>query len=145
MTAFFFLAAAPLPFLGELAALFAASVGVAYLCYRLRLVPIVGFLLAGVLIGPGALSVVTDEALIQQAAEVGVILLLFTIGIEFSLAKLARIRRLIIVGGGLQVVVTVGLVTLALLPFGVELGTAVFTGCLVALSSTAGQLGTPSK
>ncbi|NNF59018.1 MAG: sodium:proton exchanger [Rhodothermaceae bacterium] len=139
------MAAAPLPFLGELAALFAASVGVAYLCYRLRLVPIVGFLLAGVLIGPGALGLVQDETLIQQAAEVGVILLLFTIGIEFSLEKLARIRRLIVVGGGLQVVVTVGLVTLALVPFGVSAGTAVFTGCLVALSSTAIVLGLLSE
>ncbi len=145
MTPTLILAAVPLPFLGELAALFATCVGVAYLCYRLRIVPIVGFLLAGVLIGPGALGAVTDEVLIQQAAEVGVILLLFTIGIEFSLEKLARIRRLIIVGGGLQVVVTVSIVTLALLPVGVELGTAVFTGCLVALSSTAIVLGLLSE
>ncbi len=139
------LAAVPLPFLGELAALFAACVGVAYLCYRLRVVPIVGFLLAGVLIGPGGLAVVADENLIQQAAEVGVILLLFTIGIEFSLDKLARIRHMILVGGGIQVTVTIGLVTIALLPFGVDAGTAVFTGCLVALSSTAIVLGLLSE
>ena len=63
------------------------------LCVRLRVVPIVGFLLAGVLIGPNALGVVRDLEVVEAAAEVGVILLLFSIGIEFSLERLARIRR----------------------------------------------------
>ena len=93
------LAAVGLPFLGEIAALFAASVLVAYLCYRVGLVPIAGFLLAGVLIGPGALGLVEDQALIDMLAEVGVILLLFTIGIEFSLEKMARLGRAILLGG----------------------------------------------
>ena len=131
------LAAVALPFLGELVALFAASVGVAYVCYRLRIVPIVGFLLAGVLVGPGALGLVEDLAFVQQAAEVGVILLLFIIGMEFSLAKLARLRRAIIIGGGLQVGGTVALVAAGLALIGVAPGVALFTGCLVALSSTA--------
>ncbi len=129
--------AVTLPFLREVAVLLAASVGIAYLCYRLRLVPIVGFLLAGVLVGPGALGLVADGEFVRQAAEVGVILLLFTIGIEFSLAKLARIGRAILVGGGIQVGGTVALVTLPLLALGVAAGPAVFTGFLVALSSTA--------
>ncbi len=132
-----YLAAATLPFLGELVALFVASVGVAYVCYRLRIVPIAGFLLAGVLVGPGALGFVEDLEFVQQAAEVGVILLLFIIGMEFSLAKLAKLRRAILVGGGLQVGVTTGIVAVPLLLLGVDAGAAVFTGCLVALSSTA--------
>ncbi|MDX1418947.1 MAG: cation:proton antiporter [Rubricoccaceae bacterium] len=133
--------AATLPFLGELAALFAAAVAVAYLAYRVRLVPIAGFLLAGVLIGPSVLGAVDDLELVRQAAEVGVILLLFTIGVEFSLAKLLRIRRLILGGGGLQMGVTIAAVAGGLLALGVGLQDALFTGGLVALSSTAVVLG----
>src|SRR4028118_520944 len=96
-------------FLGEFVAFLVAAALIGYLSSRVRIVPIVGFLLAGVLIGPNALGLVRDQALVDAAAEVGVILLLFTIGIEFSLERLARIRRLIFAGGGLQV----GLATLA--------------------------------
>lgn len=131
------LAAAPLPFVGELAALFAAGVVVAYLCYRVRLVPIVGFLLAGVAAGPNALGLVTDLELVQQIAEVGVILLLFSIGVEFSLKEMARLARPIFLGGGAQVGLTIAVVAGAAMVLGVELGPAVFTGFLVALSSTA--------
>ena len=126
-----------LPFLGEIVALLVVSVVTVYLCTRLRLVPIIGFLLAGVVIGPGALGLVEDQELIDGMAEVGVMLLLFTIGVEFSLEKLARIRRFIFVGGGLQTGVTVGVVTLVALAFGVTWQNGFFTGCLVALSSTA--------
>lgn len=131
------LAVATLPFLGEVVALLASSVAVAYVCQRFGIVPIVGFLLAGVLIGPNALGLVRDQELIDNAAEIGVILLLFTIGIEFSLAKLARIQRLIFGGGGLQMGLTVGAVTGGLLLLGIPWQVGVFTGFLAALSSTA--------
>lgn len=123
--------------MAELVALFAVSVGIAYVCYRLRLVPIVGFLIAGAIMGPSALGLVDDPDLVNDAAEIGVILLLFTIGVEFSLEKLARIGRFVLVGGGLQVGITLLLVSGGLWAFGVPLGVALFTGCLVALSSTA--------
>ena len=110
---------------------------IAYISFRLKLVPIVGFLLAGVMIGPNALGLVKDQALVDATAEVGVILLLFTIGIEFSLEKLARIQRLIFGGGTMQVVGSVAATTLILLAFGVDWRAGVFTGMLVALSSTA--------
>ena len=130
------LAAVP-HFLTEIVVLIAAAALVAYVCQRLGLVPIVGFLLAGVVIGPNALGLVEDQALIDAAAEIGVLLLLFTIGIEFSLDKLAKIKRLIFVGGGIQV----SLVTLVIagigMAFGVDWRVGVFTGFLVALSSTA--------
>jgi monovalent cation:H+ antiporter-2, CPA2 family len=127
----------PLHFLGEAVALFAAAAAIAYLCQRLGLVPIVGFLLAGVLIGPNALGLVRDQELVDSAAEIGIILLLFTIGVDFSLEKLARIQRIIFLGGGLQVGLTVAAVTAVLLVLGVPWQVGVFTGCLVALSSTA--------
>ncbi|WP_412068462.1 cation:proton antiporter [Rubrivirga sp. IMCC43871] len=131
------LAVGALPFVGELAALFTAGVVVAYLCYKVRLVPIAGFLLAGVAVGPGALGLVTDVELVAELAEVGVILLLFTIGVEFSLGEMARLARPIFVGGGAQVALTVAAVTGGLMLLGVGVGPAVFTGFLVALSSTA--------
>ena len=131
------LAVGSLPFVGELAALFAAGVLVAYLCYRVRLVPIAGFLLAGVAIGPNALGLVTDIELVSELAEVGVILLLFSIGVEFSLGQMARLARPIFLGGGVQVALTVGAVTGGLVLLGVGPGAAVFTGFLVSLSSTA--------
>lgn len=131
------LAVGSLPFVGELAALFAAGVLVAYLCYRVRLVPIAGFLLAGVAIGPNALGLVTDIELVAELAEVGVILLLFSIGVEFSLGQMARLARPIFLGGGVQVALTVAIVAGGLLLVGVGVGPAVFTGFLVALSSTA--------
>jgi monovalent cation:H+ antiporter-2, CPA2 family len=124
-------------FLPEIVALIVAGAGIAYICQRFNLVPILGFLLAGVFIGPNGLGLVRDQDLVNAAAEVGVVLLLFTIGIEFSLEKLARIKRLIFVGGGLQVALST-LVTLAFLAFwGVDWRTGLFTGFLISLSSTA--------
>ena len=133
----FLAAGAAPPFFAEAAALICAGALVAFVCWRLRLVPIVGFLLAGVLIGPHALGLVRDHALVDAAAEVGVILLLFTIGIEFSLERLARIKRLIFAGGGLQVGLAALATTVVLSAFGVGWRAALFTGFLVALSSTA--------
>lgn len=128
--------AAP-PFFVEIALLILASAFIAYVCYRLGIVPIVGFLITGVVIGPMALGLVQDPEVVNAAAEVGVLLLLFTIGIEFSLQKLAKIKRLIFVGGGLQVGLTAGITLAALMLFGVSWQAALFTGFLVALSSTA--------
>jgi len=90
----------PLGFLPEVAALLAVGALFGYFAQRLGLVPIAGFLLAGVILGPNSLGVVRDQELIEATAEIGVILLLFTTGLEFSLDQLARIRRLIFVGGG---------------------------------------------
>ena len=134
--AFFFAGAVP-HYLTEIVALIVAGAVIAYISFRLRLVPIVGFLIAGVVIGPNALGLVKDQEIVDATAEIGVILLLFTIGIEFSLEKLARIQKLIFGGGSLQV----GLSTLAvmglLMLFGIDWRAALFTGFLVALSSTA--------
>jgi len=124
-------------FLAEPVAVICAAAAIAYLSFRAGLLPIVGFLLAGVVVGPHALGLVRDPALVDAAAEVGVILLMFTIGIEFSLDRLSRIKKLIFVGGGLQVVLSI-LATMGVLAlFGVDWHAALFTGFLVSLSSTA--------
>ena len=142
-----------MPYLGELVAIMAVSVAIAYVCRRIRLVPIVGFLLAGVLIGPHALALVPDQELVSNLAEIGVILLLFTIGVELSLEKLSRIRNVILLGGGIQTTAVVLIVHLLMISFGIEWRTALFTAFLVVLSSTAivlkilsdsGQVDTPA-
>jgi len=132
-----FAAGAAPPFFVDVALLILASALIAYVCYRLGIIPIVGFLIAGVLIGPEATGLVSDKEIVDAAAEVGVLLLLFTIGIEFSLEKLARIKRLIFGGGGLQVGLATGTTVAGLMAFGVSWQASLFTGFLVALSSTA--------
>lgn len=139
------LLAVSLPFLNEIVALFLVSVVIAFLCYKIKLVPIAGFLLAGVLIGPNALGLVQDQELVDMLAEIGIILLLFTIGIEFSLEKLAKIRTAIFIGGGLQVLFTGASVLGIFLLLNVDWRIGIYTGFLVALSSTAIILGLISE
>ncbi|HEX2184260.1 MAG TPA: cation:proton antiporter, partial [Chloroflexota bacterium] len=127
----------PPPFFAEAAALMVAAAVIAYAAARAGVVPIVGFLLAGVVIGPHGLGFVDDRELVDAAAEIGVVLLLFTIGIEFSFEKLARIRRLILGGGTLQVGLATAATAGLLAALGVDWRAALFTGFLVALSSTA--------
>jgi CPA2 family monovalent cation:H+ antiporter-2 len=125
-------------FVRDLVMIFGLSLVVVLLFHRLRLPSIVGFLIAGALVGPSGLNLVDDPARVELLAEVGVVLLLFTIGLEFSLARLSRIRIFILGGGGLQVGLTIAVTALvAVVFFGLALREAVFWGFLIALSSTA--------
>jgi CPA2 family monovalent cation:H+ antiporter-2 len=131
------LAAGATPLLADLGVLVVAAALIAYVCQRIGLIPIVGFLLSGILIGPNGLGLVDDLDLVNQAADLGVILLLFTIGIEFSLSRLRQLAVLILGGGSLQVGITTAITMGICVAFGVDWKTALFTGFLVALSSTA--------
>lgn len=113
------------------------SVPVAFLCLRVNLPVLVGLMVTGIAIGPYGLRLVSDLAGIEVLAEVGVMLLLFTIGLEFSLGRLREMKRIVLLGGGLQVVVTVAVVTLVGMLAGRGTGQSMFFGFLVALSSTA--------
>lgn len=104
---------------------------------RLKLPSIIGFLAAGTLAGPHAFGLIKDTHQVEQMAEIGVVLLLFTIGIEFSLKELMRIRKLVFLGGGAQLLLTIGAVAVAGKLFGLTFSQAVFAGFLVSLSSTA--------
>jgi CPA2 family monovalent cation:H+ antiporter-2 len=106
-------------------------------CNWIRVPALVGLLLTGVLCGPQAFKLVQDPHMVEVLAEIGVVLLLFTIGLEFSLGQLIRLRRAVLLGGGLQVVGTILLCALLARVSGLPLGTAVFLGFLVSLSSTA--------
>ncbi|MGA8046581.1 MAG: cation:proton antiporter [Dermatophilaceae bacterium] len=125
------------PFLVSTAVLVLAAAVIGYVSVRMRVVPIVGFLVAGVVIGPTQLGLVGEVETVEAAAEVGVIFLLFIIGIEFSLERLTAMRTWIVLGGLLQVGLAVGIVTALCVAVGVGWRDAVFTGFLVSLSSTA--------
>ncbi len=113
------------------------AIAVAVICHRLRIPAVVGFLLTGVLAGPSGLALVPTTAEVDHIAELGIILLLFTIGVEFSLTQLLAIRRYVLVGGALQVGLTAAAVAALSVGLGQPWGTAVFIGWLVSLSSTA--------
>lgn len=104
---------------------------------RLSLPSIIGFLVAGTLAGPHAFGLISDPHQVEQMAEIGVVLLMFTIGIEFSLKELMRIRKLVFLGGGAQLLLTIATVAVGSLLFGITFNQAVFAGFLVSLSSTA--------
>lgn len=104
---------------------------------RFRLPAILGFLVTGAIAGPHALSLVKDVHEVELLAEVGVIFLLFIIGIKFSLKELKKAKKLIFLGGGLQVALVVGIVYLLMWGWGWEQGEALFMGFLLSLSSTA--------
>ncbi len=125
------------PLLQDLLVLLAASVPIAFIFHRLRLPTIVGFMITGVLIGPHGLGLIRDAEAIEVLAEIGVALLLFTIGLEFSLRRMLEMRRLALLGGGLQVILTTLLVTGIAYLLGRPVNEAVFFGFLFALSSTA--------
>jgi len=123
--------------LKDLAVVFAVSVVVILVFHRLKLPALPGFIVAGVLIGPKALGFVADTHRVEGLAEVGVILLLYTIGIEFSLNRLREMARQVIGGGLTQLGITMGAATAVALSFTDGWRPAVFLGILVALSSTA--------
>ena len=123
--------------LAEFVIVLAASVLIIFLSHKLRLPAVVGFLLTGVLIGPGGLSLVKNTATVDVMAEIGVVMLLFTIGLEFEPARLKRIQRDFWAGGGLQVSLTVSATVVVLVLLRLPLRQAFFYGFLVSLSSTA--------
>ena len=126
-----------IPLLTDVVIILGLSLGVILLFQRFRLPLVLGFLLTGIIAGPHGLALVNAVHEVELLAEVGVILLLFSIGIEFSLQSLVRIWRSVVLGGGLQVILT-GAAAWALARAFRQTGAeAVFVGMLVSLSSTA--------
>ncbi len=127
----------PVPILSDLVILLGLSLVVVLLFHRARLPMILGFLLTGAIAGPHGLGLIRGVDEVELLAEIGVILLLFSIGIEFSLRNLIRIWRSVVLGGVLQVGLTAGVTYLMAVSFGQPIPQAVFVGLLVSLSSTA--------
>jgi monovalent cation:H+ antiporter-2, CPA2 family len=117
--------------------LFGLSIAVLFACYRLRIPTIVGFLVTGMLAGPYGLRLINETRNVETLSQIGVVLLLFTIGIEFSLKSLLSIKKTFFIGGTIQVflsILAVGLITLAAGRTPTE---SIFIGFVISLSSTA--------
>lgn len=123
--------------LRDIVVIFSVSIGVVLLLHKLHLPSIAGFLFAGALVGPYGLNLISDREEIQALAEIGVILLLFTIGLEVSLASLKSSRNLFLIGGPVQVFGVLSLTLLGGVGFGLTFQQAIFWGLLFSLSSTA--------
>ena len=125
------------PLLKDLVIIFILATIVIFLFHRFRIPAVVGFLLTGIVVGPHGLGLISSVADVEILAEIGVILLLFTIGIEFSLKSLLRIKRFLLIGGTLQGLFTYGACFVIARRFGLPLNESAFLGFLIALSSTA--------
>ena len=112
------------------------SIPVIVIFNRIQLPSIVGFLIAGIILGPSVLKIISNLEQIEVMAEIGVILLLFSVGLEVSLKELLDIKKILLIGGGLQVVVTILLSSIIIYFIGVPARQAIFFGMLISLSST---------
>ncbi len=126
-----------IPLLSDIVIILGLSLVVILLFQRVRLPLVLGFLLTGIIAGPYGLGLIRAVHEVEILAEVGVILLLFSIGIEFSLGSLVRIWRSVILGGAMQVGLTIGATFLLVRTLDLPVPEALFLGMLVSLSSTA--------
>lgn len=126
-----------IPLLNDIIIIFGLSVAVLFICHQLRVPTIVGFLLTGILAGPYGLGLIKGTHEVETLAEIGVVLLLFTIGIEFSLQRLLQIRKSVLLGGSIQVLLTVLVTFVIANQLGQPIGKSIFLGFLISLSSTA--------
>lgn len=133
----YLLANVEIPLLSDIVVIFGLATLVILLFMRLKIPTIIGFLFTGAIAGPYGLSLVNASTAVEVLSEIGVILLLFVIGMEFSLKSLLSIKKAVFIGGSLQVGLTIGITTLLTYSFGFDWNVAVFFGFLFALSSTA--------
>ncbi len=113
------------------------SAAVLYLCHLARIPVIIGFLITGMLAGPQGLALMADVNAVRLLAETGIILLLFTLGIEFSFQNLVIYRKAALLGGSLQIVFTTAAAALASSYAGLPVPESICIGFIVSLSSTA--------
>ncbi len=123
--------------LNDILIIFGVSVPILFVCNRLRVPGVVGLLFTGILVGPYGLGLIKALHEVELLAEIGVVLLLFTIGIEFSFQKMFQIKRSVLLGGTLQVGITSVVAFLVARQLGQAVGESVFIGFLFSLSSTA--------
>ena len=117
--------------------LLATAVLVVILFRSLKLPAMLGYLIVGIVIGPHGMGLIPDTAATRNLAEIGVVFLMFSIGLEFSLAKLTTMRRIVFGLGAAQVLTTLAGVVVALYVAGIEWRTGIVLGGAVAMSSTA--------
>ncbi len=123
--------------LRELIIILAVSLPITFMFHKIKLPPLVGFLITGILIGPHGTALITEINVVERLSEIGVVLLLFTVGLEFSIQDIMRFGKQFLLGGGLQVGLTIIGVTAIALLFSYPPHQALFFGFLASLSSTA--------
>src|SRR5688500_141177 len=127
----------PLGFLRDLLIVFAVAGAVVFLFHRLRVPSVVGLLVAGVLTGPGGLRLIHDTEHVRTLAEIGIVVLLFAVGLEFSLPRLVGMGRLLAWVGLPHVLFCVAAGAARTSWYCLDVRTAVFAGMLLAMASTA--------
>jgi len=127
-----------LEFLKAILIIFGISGLIIYILGKLKIPSIVGFLIAGTIIGPYGMGLIKDPHEVEVIAEIGVILLMFTIGIEFSIPRLLSLKKEVFLFGSLQVTLTIIVTSIvSQLAWNVSLNNSIFYGFIIALSSTA--------
>lgn len=113
------------------------SLPIIFLFKKINIPSIVGFLIAGMIIGPYGFRLINDSDSINALAQMGVIALLFTIGLEISFKDLARMKKFVFIAGTLQVLITILISALIATAIGLNLTLSVFIGMLISVSSTS--------
>lgn len=126
-----------LPLLRDIIILMGVSIPIIFVFHRFGMPTIVGFLVTGIIIGPHGLGLITKAGTVEVLAQIGVVMLLFTIGLELSFAKLRNVGREAVVGGGLQIIFTTAIVIVIAGIFKEPLPQAMLFGFIIAQSSTA--------
>ena len=121
----------------DITVVLAVAVAVMIVFSRLRLPPMIGLFVAGVVVGPGGFRLVSEPESVSVLAELGVVLLLFTIGMEFSMPELLKMGRNLAIGGSVQMLLAGGIVFAVALAFGAAVKLAALFGILLSVSSTA--------
>lgn len=121
----------------DIVIILASSIPIIYIFKKFNIPTIIGFLIAGIIIGPFGFSLIQKVDEVEIMAEIGVILLLFTIGLEVSFTQLARLKKYLLFAGSIQVTATILLGALIFYLTGIKLQIAIFMGILLSLSSTA--------
>ncbi len=121
----------------EILAILSSAVFIVWLFRRLKLPAILAYLVAGMLVGEHGLNIAQDQVDYDHFAELGIVFLLFTLGLEFSLPRLMAMRHLVLAVGSLQVGISLLIFTIASMLFGLSFESAFVVGGILALSSTA--------
>jgi CPA2 family monovalent cation:H+ antiporter-2 len=126
-----------LDILRDIVIIFALSTIVNLLFTKLKMPTILGYLLTGVIAGPHLLKLIHDQHNIELMAEIGIVLLLFSIGLEFSLKHLFKIRRVVFLGGFMQVIFTAVVFMFISFIYEISWTSGIYIGFMAALSSSA--------
>ncbi|MBZ9730985.1 cation:proton antiporter [Salegentibacter sp. JZCK2] len=126
-----------IPILQDIVIILGLSILIILIFQKIKVPSILGFLLAGIIAGPHAFNLISSSHEVELLSEIGIIFLLFVIGIELSIKELIAMKNTVLIGGGLQVGGTIFFTTIIAYFLGLPLNSAVFLGFLFSLSSTA--------